>query len=438
MTRRTIVVRGATFSWTLTPSDEGLRVIVRGEARRGSRLVAWFDHRSLVTPYSVRVAIERGLDEGWDPASAVHASVGFSGAQGDRPVAVEPPPALDAMELALLDGISDAREGDDGPRIVYADWLGERGDPQGELIALSCVAASRPLLPAEANRLAELERDRHAWLGPVGDVAFSESWYRGALDSLVLARKASGVVDPALGHRAWRTVRTIEARGQFVATGDIVRLLTQPALRDLRRLAVHGGVGPELAAHDHVFPRLTHFMLESDEGAPSAELVAALCARMPSLRELVLPPLTQVRLHKILAVSTAATLVVRDGSFSLAANMGRILEEAAPPGLSALVSAPWWRGLDDPGPTLRLARGPDGRWSALAIAWHGDAHPPKPALLIAALGMLPPDSLTTVTIDRSREPRRAPTPSPLDDAVFIRELSTALAGQVRVAISVTR
>ncbi len=438
MTMREIVVRHARYMWTLTPGDAGLRVIVRGEARRGSRLYAWFDHSNLVTPYSVRVAIERGLDEGWDPASAVDASVGFRGAQPDRPVAGEPAPELEPVEVALLDGIADARDGDDSPRMVYADWLSQRGDPQGELIALACAAASRPLGPEETARLAELEGERRTWLGPVGNVAFAETWHRGALDTLTLARVASGVVDPALGHRAWRTVRAIEARGSFLAPGDIARLVTQPELRDLRQLAVPGRVGGALAADARVFPRLALLMLDGEDGAPTVARVAGLCARMPALRELVLPPLTQVRLAGILPITTAPTLVVRDGSYSLAANLGRILAEAAPATLTALVSAPWWRGLGDPGPTLRFTRGADGHWSALAITWQGDAYPPKPALLIAALGMLPPDSLTAVTIDRSREPRRPPTPSPLDDAGFIRELSTALAGQARVAISVSR
>ena len=39
---------------------------------------------------------------------------------------------------------------DDGPRLVYADWLLERSDPRGELIQLDCLihalAASRPNL----------------------------------------------------------------------------------------------------------------------------------------------------------------------------------------------------------------------------------------------------------------------------------------------------
>jgi uncharacterized protein (TIGR02996 family) len=46
-------------------------------------------------------------------------------------------------EEGFLRAILDTPD-DDGPRLVYADWLAERGDARGEFIRLQCVAARTP------------------------------------------------------------------------------------------------------------------------------------------------------------------------------------------------------------------------------------------------------------------------------------------------------
>jgi uncharacterized protein (TIGR02996 family) len=46
-------------------------------------------------------------------------------------------------EAALIAAIRAAPD-DDAPRLVYADWLTERGDPRGELITLQCRAGEEP------------------------------------------------------------------------------------------------------------------------------------------------------------------------------------------------------------------------------------------------------------------------------------------------------
>jgi uncharacterized protein (TIGR02996 family) len=51
---------------------------------------------------------------------------------------------------------------DDGPRLVYADWLQERGDPRGEAIVQQCELARLPEL--EPRRL-DLEARARAWPG---------------------------------------------------------------------------------------------------------------------------------------------------------------------------------------------------------------------------------------------------------------------------------
>jgi len=61
-------------------------------------------------------------------------------------------------EHALLAAIAAAPD-DDEPRLVFADWLQQRGDPWGELIVTACEHERRPD-PALAARLDELYRAR--------------------------------------------------------------------------------------------------------------------------------------------------------------------------------------------------------------------------------------------------------------------------------------
>jgi uncharacterized protein (TIGR02996 family) len=57
------------------------------------------------------------------------------------------------LESELLDAIC-AEPDRDEPRIVYADWLEQQGDPRGELIHAQCT----PGLEARADELLALHR----------------------------------------------------------------------------------------------------------------------------------------------------------------------------------------------------------------------------------------------------------------------------------------
>ena len=76
------------------------------------------------------------------------------------------------------------------PRLVYADFLAEQGDPRAEVIALS---ARGELTMAEKRRLKGIVHD-HArrWLGPLEAIADSAGsvFANGFLDTLVLAFNA--------------------------------------------------------------------------------------------------------------------------------------------------------------------------------------------------------------------------------------------------------
>ena len=83
-------------------------------------------------------------------------------------------PVMPANEESLLAAIY-ATPDDDGPRLVYSDWLQERGDPRGEFIALQL----QPTRDAtsEKRMRALLKQHKKAWLGPLapalgGDLEF--------------------------------------------------------------------------------------------------------------------------------------------------------------------------------------------------------------------------------------------------------------------------
>src|SRR5688572_11671410 len=81
------------------------------------------------------------------------------------------------MEAKLLDAIW-ADPDDDGPRLVYADWLMERGHPHGELIALQCERARRGGRVTE--REVELEGQvADSLLGKVGEYLDQVRFRRG-------------------------------------------------------------------------------------------------------------------------------------------------------------------------------------------------------------------------------------------------------------------
>ena len=75
--------------------------------------------------------------------------------------------ARDVTEDQLLQAIAVAWR-DDGPRLVYADWLAERDHARGEVIVLSC---KQPRTAAETKRLSEINRKTtclYGWLDDVG------------------------------------------------------------------------------------------------------------------------------------------------------------------------------------------------------------------------------------------------------------------------------
>ena len=82
-----------------------------------------------------------------------------------------------------------AKPYDDEPRLIYADWLEERGESQGEFIRIQCELArlpdGSPLREAlEASERELLKVHAEEWLGPFRGLATRWIFHRGLLQQV--------------------------------------------------------------------------------------------------------------------------------------------------------------------------------------------------------------------------------------------------------------
>jgi uncharacterized protein (TIGR02996 family) len=143
------------------------------------------------------------------------------------------------IEAELLAAIYAAPD-DDGPRLVYADYLQQRGDPRGELIALQLAARPTREQRARASQLLA-EHGKH-WLGPLAAMVklTGMKFARGFLDSCELKGTWEQVMvdDPG-----WSTVRALRLGNAGLT--QLAALSTPLALEELRwEYREHGSERP--------------------------------------------------------------------------------------------------------------------------------------------------------------------------------------------------
>jgi uncharacterized protein (TIGR02996 family) len=235
-------------------------------------------------------------------------------------------------EDAFLRAVIDNPE-DDLPRLVYADWLDEHGDPErAEFVRVQCAMARPPMSKADFERwfsrsqeLLSVHRER--WLGPLAE--FVEwSWFRrgfvytitlnaaallaraeaiwrtapiqrvvlknawevtdrlatcvhlGRLTGLSLDnnRLAADEVDTLLTSPYLARLQTLDLGGNLFGTETVVRLSNTPALSGLRELDLsHNDVGARGVTALHQSPYLQGLArLKLNGAAIGARGVAAL------------------------------------------------------------------------------------------------------------------------------------------------------------------
>lgn len=150
----------------------------------------------------------------------------------------EPPaPTRARADLEPLWAECLAHPDDDGPRVVLADALLERGDPRGELVSLQLSPALDDTQRKRASAL--LRQHEKDWLGDLATVTKQRVWRRGFLEEAELARNASA--DAATWKRAADDPRLATLRRLAKGASNEAHyeaFVLSPAMRALRDIEV--------------------------------------------------------------------------------------------------------------------------------------------------------------------------------------------------------
>jgi uncharacterized protein (TIGR02996 family) len=187
-------------------------------------------------------------------------------------------------QARLLDEIRAARADDIGPRLVYADWLLERGDARGEVIRILCEQPERR--SQITNRLDEV------WKYATGVLHY------GLAEAAILREGMASIPEVEEGLRQDPITELVVYK---LAAGDVGQFAAWMAETGIRRLVL--GVG----------------ITVGDEGV--ATLLRALGPRLQKLtiRDLTLTDRTAVRLSELPALETLELHAREVGNAGLAA-----------------------------------------------------------------------------------------------------------------------
>ena len=150
-------------------------------------------------------------------------------------------------EAAFLELVRASPE-DDLPRLIFADWLDERGDPRGEFIRIQCALARLPSAdpnrPVLLGRDAELiDRHRAEWSEPLKGIAGWAEFRRGFVETVnIETRKFLSRGARLFDLAPVRHVRFLDVGG------NLPRLTASPLLARLSAITLYAQhLGDELA-----------------------------------------------------------------------------------------------------------------------------------------------------------------------------------------------
>ena len=146
---------------------------------------------------------------------------------------------------------------DDGPRMIYADWLVEQGDPRGEFIQLQCLRESLPKDDPQSRKLRtrelELLREHEdTWLGPVRDLAEKWEFRRGFVSAVRLSTQKFLKTAGKLVRLAPIDDLTLRVGGSRVKKLAACPQLGQIRALTLKKLRLEDGGMEILAASPHL------------------------------------------------------------------------------------------------------------------------------------------------------------------------------------------
>lgn len=191
-------------------------------------------------------------------------------------------PDHDAFLAAIV-----RRPDDDVPRLIFADYLDERGEPErAEFIRLQCAAARGE--PASNGRIAELrDRFQDEWLAPLGRGVYYVEFRRGFPEHIVMS--AREFVRDRLMIREQTPLRSVALLG---AGRVMARLLAENHLTGLTSLHLTGGMlgdaGVERLAECPHLAGLTTLRLGHNEIGDDGTAALAQSPHLAGLRMLVL------------------------------------------------------------------------------------------------------------------------------------------------------
>src|SRR5262249_9451115 len=127
------------------------------------------------------------------------------------------------------------------PRLVFADWLEEQGDPQAELIRVQCELAGKPdewrregLKGREHDLLEARDAD---WLKPIRDLGLQGRFPRGLLEVGVSGGRPFLDTAERLFSRPW--VLHVHLRDGLADVEDIAELAASPYFSRLQKLELN-------------------------------------------------------------------------------------------------------------------------------------------------------------------------------------------------------
>jgi uncharacterized protein (TIGR02996 family) len=186
-------------------------------------------------------------------------------------------------QAAFLAAVLAAPE-DDLPRLIYADWLEEHGDPRGEFIRLQVAAHYGDVTAGRAAAALEREFGRE-WAGPLASWAYQVGYSRGFAESIVIRGEEFLIrVAKIFRHAPIQRVALIGVRD------SLKTILRMPYLAYLRGLHLTGcGIGnreaQKLADCRHLQTLTTLRLANNEIGCAGAAALAA-SHGLPELRNL--------------------------------------------------------------------------------------------------------------------------------------------------------
>ena len=188
----------------------------------------------------------------------------------------------------LLDAVLAAPD-DDAPRLVYADWLLERGDPRGEFIQLQCqIAAAKdryaPEIEALKKRAKKLQKaHQRTWAAALREHVYAYTWRRGFVEAVT--GKAAKLLPALPKIFAAMPVDTVAVTG-MKKKEEYALFAQTKALLGVKRLDVfQNRIGPAEATLFHS-PHLANVVELQASRNPLGTEGAAVLAAAPHLKAL--------------------------------------------------------------------------------------------------------------------------------------------------------